>query len=140
MLLGLEVATQAVSVVAVRLWVGFTASFSGNQFVVSGPRYVTGVLLAVAGGVLLAVLFWADQAQGEIRTEGSICPNCATQTKRVRCRKRHRILSRVLEIQVTRRSCERCGWSGLSARHTWSDRWTKRSTERRAWMEGLVRG
>lgn len=115
MLLGLEVATQAVSVVAVRLWVGFTASFSGNQFVVSGPRYVTGVLLAVAGGVLLAVLFWADQAQGEIRTEGSICPNCGTQTKRVRRRKRHRILSRVLETQVTRRSCERCGWSGLSA-------------------------
>ena len=37
--------------------------------------------------MLLAVLFWADQAQGEIRTEGSICPNCATQTKRVRCRK-----------------------------------------------------
>ena len=115
MLLGLEVATQAVSVVAVRLWVGFTASFSGNQFVVSGPRYVTGVLLAVAGGVLLAVLFWADQAQGEIRIEGSICPNCGTQTKRVRRRKRHRILSRVLETQVTRRSCERCGWSGLSA-------------------------
>ena len=115
MLLGLEVATQAVSVVAVRLWVGFTASFSGNQSVVSGPRYVTGVLLAVAGGVLLAVLFWADQAQGEIRTEGSICPNCGTQTKRVRRRKRHRILSRVLETQVTRRSCERCGWSGLSA-------------------------
>ena len=115
MLLGLEVATQAVSVVAVRLWVGFTASFSGSQFVVSGPRYVTGVLLVVAGGVLLAVMFWAEQAQGEIRTEGSICPNCGTQTKRVRRRKRQRILSRVLETQVTRRSCERCGWSGLSA-------------------------
>jgi len=60
-------------------------------------------------------MLWAERAQGEIRTEGSVCPNCGTQTKRVRRRKRHRILSRILETGVTRRSCERCGWSGLAA-------------------------
>ena len=115
MLFGLEVATQAVSVVAVRLWVGFTASFAGTEFVVSGPRYFAGILLSVAGAVLFVAIFWANQAKGEIRTEGSVCPNCGTHTKRVRRRRRHRILSRFLETEVTRRSCTRCGWSGLSA-------------------------
>ena len=64
--LGIEVATGAFSVAAVRLWVGLVAFLTGNEFVVSGPRYLTGVLLALAGGVML----WADPAQGEIRTQG----------------------------------------------------------------------
>ena len=109
-LFGIEVATGALSVAAVRLWSGLIASLTGNEFVVSRPRYLTGVLLALSGGVM----FWADQAKGEIGNEGSVCPNCGTQTKRVRRRKRHRILSRILETNVTRRSCERCGWKGLS--------------------------
>ena len=114
-LFGTEVATGAVSVAAVRMWAGFVASLTGTEFVISGPRYVTGALFTLAGGVLFGVMLWAERAQGEIRTEGSVCPNCGTQTKRVRRRKRHRILSRILETGVTRRSCERCGWSGLAA-------------------------
>jgi H+/Cl- antiporter ClcA len=114
-LFGIEVATGALSVAAVRLWSGLIASLTGNEFVVSRPRYLTGVLLALSGGVLYGVMLWADRAQGEIRTGGPVCPNCGTRTKRVRRRKRHRILSRILETSVTRRSCERCGWNGLSA-------------------------
>ena len=114
-LFGIEVATGAFSVAAVRLWSGLIASLTGNEFVVSRPRYLTGVLLALSGGVLYGVMLWADQAQGEIRTEGSVCPNCGTRTKRVRRSKRHRILARILETGVTRQSCGRCGWSGLSA-------------------------
>ena len=111
MLFGLEVATGVVSVAAVRLWAGLTASLTGNEFVVSRPRYLTGVLLTLTGGVML----WADRVRGEILTEGSVCPNCGTETKRVRRHKRHRTLSRILKIDVTQQHCKRCGWSGLSA-------------------------
>ena len=110
-LFGIEVATGAISVAAVRMWAGLVASLTGNEFVISRPRYVIGVLLTLVGGVMV----WAKQAQGEIRIQGSACPNCGARTKRVRRRKRHRILSRILETGVTRQSCERCGWNGLSA-------------------------
>ena len=114
-LFGIEVATGAISVAAVRMWAGLVASLTGNEFVISRPRYVIGVLLTLVGGVIFGVMAWAEQAQGEIRIQGSACPNCGARTKRVRRRKRHRILSRILETGVTRRSCERCGWNGLSA-------------------------
>ena len=112
---GIEVATGAFSVAVARLWAGLIASLTGTEFVISGPRYLTGVLVALVGGVLFGVMLWAGHAQGKIRTQGSACPNCGTETKRVRRRKRHRILARILETGVTRRSCERCGWNGLSA-------------------------
>ena len=110
MLFGLEVATGAVSVVVVRLWAGLTASLTGSEFVVSGPRYLTGVLLILTGGVML----WADRFREGIWTKRLVCPNCGTQTRRVRRLKRDRILPRILKIDVTRQSCMRCGWSGLS--------------------------
>ncbi|HCR04131.1 MAG TPA: hypothetical protein DIU18_02960 [Gemmatimonadetes bacterium] len=110
MLFGLEVATGAVSVVVVRLWAGLTASLTGSEFVVSGPRYLTGVLLILTGGVM----FWADRFREGIWTKRSACPNCGVQTRRVKRRRWDRILPRILKIDVTRQSCMRCGWSGLS--------------------------
>ena len=110
MLFGLEVATGAVSVVVVRLWAGLTASLIGSEFVVSRPRYLTGVLLILTGGAML----WADRFRGGIWTKRVGCPNCGTQTRRVKRRRRDRILPRILKIDVTRQSCMRCGWSGLS--------------------------
>jgi len=115
MLFGLEVVTGVVSVAAVRLWAGVTASLTGNEFVVSRPRYLTGVLLTITGGVLYGVMLWADRVRGEIRIEGSVCPNCGTQTELIRRRKRHRILSLVLKTDVTRQNWKRCGGSGLAA-------------------------
>lgn len=110
MLFGLEVATGAVSVVVVRLWAGLTPFLTGSEFVVSGPRYLTGVLLILTGGVML----WAARFREGIWTKRSACPNCGVQTRRVKRRKWDRILPRILKIDVTRQSCMRCGWSGLS--------------------------
>ena len=114
MLFGLEVATGAVSVAAVRLLGGLTAVLGGDEFIVSGPRYVTGIGLAFAGTALYGAMLWADQARGEILSGGALCPNCGTDTKRVRRLRRHRILSQVLGTDVTRHRCARCGWNGLS--------------------------
>jgi hypothetical protein len=115
MLFGVEVATGAVSLGAVRLWTGFGAFLDGDEGVVSTARYVSGLAILLSGAILFFGMLWADRVSGRILTEGSVCPNCGTATKRVRRRKRHRILSRILETNVTRRHCERCGWNGLAA-------------------------
>ena len=113
LLFGLELATGAVSLTAVRLGTGLSALLAGEEFLVSGPRYVIGVALAATG--LYGSLLWAERAQRKIMVGGSTCPECGTQTRRVRRRRRHRILSRIIETSVTRRQCERCGWNGLAA-------------------------
>jgi hypothetical protein len=114
-LFGVEVATGAVSLGFVRLWTGFDAFLNGGEAVISTQRYLSGLALLSGGGGLLVAMLWAERAGGKITAAGSICPNCGTATKRVRRRKRHRILSRILEANVTRRHCEKCGWSGLAA-------------------------
>jgi hypothetical protein len=114
-LLGTEVATGAVSVASVRMWAGFGALLSGDDYLISGPRYLIGAAILLGGIVLLGALLWAETERRTIVTEGSTCPHCGTATKRVKRRKRHRILSRILEANVTRRQCERCGWNGLAA-------------------------
>ena len=115
MLLGIEVATGAVSLAVARLFAGLGAVLAGDEWLVSPPRYLSGVVIVLAGALLLAAVLWAEIQSRRILTEGSTCPNCGTSTKRVRRRKRHRILARILETQVTRRQCERCGWNGLAA-------------------------
>jgi hypothetical protein len=115
LLLGTEVATGTVSLAFVRLWLGFQAVTSGGEFVISTPRYLIGGAILLAGvGVLVAIL-WVEAASQQILSDGSACPNCGTHTKRVRRRRRHKILSRIIETSVTRRRCERCGWNGLAA-------------------------
>ena len=89
-LFGLEVATGAVTLTAVRLWTGFSTLFTGDESLVSGPRYLIGIVLAFAGVTLYVVLLWADEAVRRITEGGVVCPNCGTQTKRVRRQRRHR--------------------------------------------------
>ena len=115
LLLGLEVATGAVSLAVVRLGTGFSAVLSGDEYAISAARYLSGVAILLTGGGLLTALAWAESERRTIRSEASTCPNCGSATKRVRRRKRHRILSRILETNVTRHHCERCGWNGLAA-------------------------
>ena len=115
LLLGIEVATGAVSLAALRLATGLGALLSGDEYVISAPRYLSGVAILLASAGLLAALAWAESERRAIHPEGESCPQCGTPTKRVRRRKRHRILSRILEANVTRRHCERCGWNGLAA-------------------------
>ena len=74
----------------------------------------------VTGAVpLAAVRLWTGfgaRVGGEESVISGLCaPPCLTATKRVRHRKQHKILSRILETNVTRRHCERCGWNGLAA-------------------------
>jgi hypothetical protein len=114
-LLGTEVATGAVSLAFVRLWLGFQAVVSGSEFVIATPRYLIGVAILLGAVGVIAGMVWVEGARRQIVPDGSACPNCGTLTKRVRRRRRHRLLSRVLETSVTRRRCGRCGWSGLVA-------------------------
>ena len=114
-LLGVEVATGAVSLAAVRLWAGLGAALSGDQAVISTPRYLSGLGILLAGTGLGFAVLWAERVGGKLLMEGATCPRCGTSTKRVRRRKRHRVLSQILETNVTRRHCERCGWNGLAA-------------------------
>jgi hypothetical protein len=115
MMLGIEIATGAVSVAVVRLGGGLSAVLSGDEYVISMPRYVIGLAIVLTGAAVAVGVLWAEIERRTILTDGSGCPKCGTPTKRVKRRARHRILSRILETHVTRRRCERCGWNGLAA-------------------------
>ena len=114
-LLGVEVATGVVSLGAVRLWTGLEAHLAGDEYLISRSRYSSGVWLMLVGAGLLAVVVYAELARGRIEPGGAVCPQCGTETQRVRRRHRHRVLSMILEGSVTRRYCHKCGWRGLTA-------------------------
>ena len=114
MLLGVEVATGAVSLGAARLWVGLTALFAGDGFVVSRARYVSGMWILLVGAAMLGTVLYAESARVAIEAGAGVCPRCGTETQRVRRRRRHRVLSLLLEANVTRRQCPKCGWRGLT--------------------------
>jgi ribosomal protein S27AE len=114
-MLGIEVATGAVSVAARRLWIGLGATLNGHEYLISATRYVSGFTILLGGVGLFSALLWAETEGRGIVIAGEICPHCGTTTKRVRRRAWHRVLSRILETNVTRRRCERCGWNGLAA-------------------------
>ena len=99
---------------SVRLWAGLFAPLTGSEFVISGPRYVIGALLALTGGVPLGVMGWAERSRRRVLIAQVACPNCGMRTKRMRRLIRHRIMARILAARITRRNCERCGWNGLS--------------------------
>ena len=113
-LLGLEAATGVVSLAVTRLATGLDAVLSGDEFLVSAPRYLIGLALALGGIALYGGVYWAEMIQRSVAVDGEACPNCGTNTRRVRRRPWHRVLSRIFDVRVTRRHCERCGWSGLA--------------------------
>lgn len=113
-LFGTEVATGVVSLAAARLWMGVGAFLAGDDLLVATPRFVTGLVLIAAGAGLYGALLWAEGARRRLTEGGSVCLDCGTPTRRVRRRPSQRFLARVLEMAVTRRHCERCGWSGLA--------------------------
>ena len=115
LLFGVEVATGAVSVAAIRVWTGFSVFLRGDELLVSGPRFVTGLVIALAGATLLGVVAWVEMVQSGVRFRRATCPRCGTATQRVRRLRRDRILAQIFEMNVTRRHCDRCGWSGLKA-------------------------
>ena len=114
-LLGSEVAAGAVSTAGARLWAGLGAAFTGDDYMIPAIRSFAGTAILLGGVALLGTVLWAETHRRAIVAEGEHCPQCGTATKRVRRRKRHRVLSRILETNVTRRRCERCGWKGLTS-------------------------
>jgi hypothetical protein len=115
LVLGIEVATGAVSLAAIRVGTGLGAVLFGHESAISPPRFLSGLLILAASCGLFGALQWVESERRSLRPEASVCPNCGTATKRVPRRTRHRILSRILETNVTRRRCDRCGWKGLAA-------------------------
>ena len=115
-LIGLELSTEAISLIFSRIEAGFGAILAGAEFHVPAFRFELGVVALVIGLGLAVVLYWSARASVEIRAVGHMCPHCGSQTRRVKRRKRHKLLSVIMGEHIARRRCEVCGWVGLSLR------------------------
>jgi hypothetical protein len=113
-LLGLEVAIGVVSLSASRLGEGLRAAVSGDEFLVSAPRYLSGLALMLVAAALYGGVRWAERVKREVIVSGELCPKCGNVTRRVRRRSWQRAVAKVFDVRVTRRYCEGCGWSGLA--------------------------
>jgi predicted RNA-binding Zn-ribbon protein involved in translation (DUF1610 family) len=116
-LIGLELSTEAISLTFSRLAAGAEAILAGVQFEVPALRYEVGVCATLSGIALGVVLVWSARAGVDVRAVGHTCPNCGSETRRVKRKQRHKLLSVILGEQLSRRKCETCGWVGLSLRH-----------------------
>jgi ribosomal protein S27AE len=113
-LLGLEVAAGVVSLTAARFGTGVWAVLAGEEFLVPAPRFLAGAGLVLTAALLYGGMHWADLIKRRVTVDGDECPRCGTTTRRVRRRGWHRTLAKLFDVRVTRRHCERCGWSGLA--------------------------
>ena len=111
---GLELSTEAVSLVLARLQTGIGAILAGAEFHVSSFRFGVGLAALALGVTILALLAWSSSRRTEVATAGTACPQCGNRTRRVKRREWQRLLSALLGEQLSRRQCETCGWSGLS--------------------------
>ena len=116
-LAGLELSTEALTLVLARLQSGLMAILAGVEFQVGAPRFLLGVLLLVAGVVLGGLTLWSAKVWKSVTRVGRSCPDCGDRTKRVKRKRWHRFVSRLTGETFTRRSCEHCGWNGLSLTH-----------------------
>ncbi len=115
-LLGLELSTQAVTLIFARFGAGLQSIVAGVEFHVSPVRFGTGVLILGLGLALWLLLLWSGQVRDAVNSVGSSCPACGNKTRRVKRRGWQRVLSFMLGQRLTRRTCEVCGWNGLSLR------------------------
>lgn len=114
-LLGVELAAGGVSTVLERLVRGMGAVMRGEESLFPGYRLVAGWALLAGALAMVGALAWAGRAARAVRSDGSSCPRCGADTRRIKRRRRHRLLAHLLERGLTRRSCDRCGWKGLAA-------------------------
>ena len=117
MVLGLELATEAVSLTLARLQAGFAALGAGVEFHVSAGRFGLGISAMIVGAVLLVLLWWSARQRVAAGSVGQGCPQCGGTTRRIKRHGLHRLLSLLLGERLTRRKCDTCGWLGLSLRH-----------------------
>ena len=113
-MVGLELATRSVSLTLGRLQSGFSALFAGVEFQVGAFRFLVGVTALMAGLVLALLAVWSVRLWSMVQTVGKACPECGERTKRVKRKRWQRLASRLMGERLNRRSCERCGWTGLT--------------------------
>lgn len=113
---GLELSTEGVTLVLARLGAGLEAIRSGVEFHVSPVRFGVGVLFLGFGLALSILLVWAGQLRRAVGSVGGVCPDCGNRTRRVKRKTSHKLLSIMLGERLARRTCEVCGWNGLSMR------------------------
>lgn len=111
---GLELSTEAVSLVLDRLGAGFGALLAGSEFHVTGLRFGVGVGALTVGLAIWILLIWSARQRGDVASVGTTCPQCGNRTRRVKRKEWQRLLSAVLGEGLSRRKCETCGWTGLS--------------------------
>jgi len=115
-LLGLELSTQTLSLTVSRMSAGIEAALAGVEFYVPTARFVVGLVFVGAGLVLWAMLVWARRTRASVGSVGSACPNCGSQTRRIKRKRWQRFVSTLGGQRIARRKCETCGWIGLALR------------------------
>jgi hypothetical protein len=115
-LLGLELSTEAVTLVAERFVEGISALLGRTESGLPGFRFVGGLVALASGMGLWILLGWSARRRGAVGAEGDACPQCGGETRRVRRRGWQRLLGALLGERTTRRKCGTCGWVGLSVR------------------------
>jgi hypothetical protein len=115
-LAGLELVTAAGSSILRHLHINSLALLTGSPATVDAVRLRLGFALLGLGTGAGVGLLLLGVASARIRGEGRVCPECGALTKRIKRRRGHRILARLLQRKVARRRCGFCGWVGLSLR------------------------
>ncbi len=115
-LMGLELSTQGVTLIASRLGVGVSALLGRSAFHVPGFRFGAGIVLLAGGLALWILLAWSARTRVVVPAVGDGCPQCGNPTRRVRRQVSQRLLAALLGEHLTRRRCDTCGWVGLSRR------------------------
>jgi len=114
LVLGFELATGAFTATFGRLLAGFEALAAGTEPWGGAERFLLGVVVIAAAGVLLVAGAWSRWMEGRIQGRGRSCPRCSRKTRRSPRSVGDRLLGLILEERLTRRTCTECGWRGLS--------------------------
>jgi hypothetical protein len=117
LLAGLELSTEALTLVISRVRSGLGSILAGTEFHVSPFRFAVGMVAMLVGVTLWSLLVWSASRRKDVASVGTNCPQCGNRTRRVKRKESQRVLSAILGERLTRRRCETCGWSGLSLRH-----------------------
>ncbi len=116
LLMGLELSTEAVTLVVERIAGGVSALLGDGEPRVSTFRFVAGLAAMLVGLSIWILLFWSGRRRRKVDATGDACPQCGGDTRRVRRRGWQRLLAALVGERMTRRRCETCGWVGLSVR------------------------